>query len=120
MLCGSASCGVAGHFGPVGDRAERGRREGGKELAFLARSVILLSGMPHPRPRREPCRGPRGSPTPTPSTTSPCFVGSPRFVARLEKRFGLTRPDALVRREPAGTAVVLVGPRLGKRPPRPK
>jgi putative transposase len=48
------------------------------------------------------------------------FVGGPRFVRRMETRFGLNRPDALLRRQAAGSGIVFVGPRHGKGHSRPK
>ena len=48
------------------------------------------------------------------------FAGGPHFVRRMEKRFGLKRPDALLQHEPAGLGVVLVGPRPGRGPSPPK
>jgi len=48
------------------------------------------------------------------------FVGRPRFVRRMETRFGLNRPDALLRRERVGTSIVFVGPRPGRGPVRAK
>jgi len=44
------------------------------------------------------------------------FVGRPRFVRRMETRFGLNRPDILLRRERTGASIVFVGRRPGKGP----
>ncbi len=41
------------------------------------------------------------------------FVGSRRFVRRMEKRFGLDAPGRSVERRPLGAGVVARGPRLG-------
>ena len=41
------------------------------------------------------------------------FVGSPRFVARMPKRFGLSGPGARLRREALGGGLVWVGPQHG-------
>ena len=48
------------------------------------------------------------------------FAGRARFVRRMERRFGLTRPNVFLKRERVGGGVVLVGPRLGKGSVRPK
>ena len=48
------------------------------------------------------------------------FAGRARFVRRMERRFGLTRPNVLLKRERVGGGVVLVGPRPGKGSVRPK
>ena len=48
------------------------------------------------------------------------FVGRTRFVRRMEARFGLRRPDILLRRERPQAGVLFVGPRPGKGPGRPK
>jgi putative transposase len=48
------------------------------------------------------------------------FVGRPRFVRRMETRFGLNRPDALLRRTPMGSGLLFVGPRCGRGPARSK
>jgi len=42
------------------------------------------------------------------------FVGRPRFVGGMEKRFGLGRPDIFLRRQRIGAGVVAVGPRPGR------
>ena len=48
------------------------------------------------------------------------LVGGPRFVRRMATRFGLNRPDALLRRQAASAGIVFVGPRHGKGHSRPK
>ena len=48
------------------------------------------------------------------------FAGRARFVRRMERRFGLTRPDVLLERARVGGGVVLVGPRPGKGSVRPE
>jgi len=41
------------------------------------------------------------------------FVGSPRFVSRMESRFGLRGSGAALRRKPLGSGLVWAGPRHG-------
>ena len=48
------------------------------------------------------------------------FAGRPRFVQRMEARFGLRRPDTLLRRVHTKAGVVLVGHRPGRGPGQPK
>jgi hypothetical protein len=38
------------------------------------------------------------------------FVGRPRFLRSMETRFGLRRPDVLLRREAKGPGVIFVRP----------
>ena len=50
---------------------------------------------------------------PPQSLATTYFVGSRRFVRRMEKRFGLDAPGRSVERRPLGAGVVACGPRLG-------
>ena len=50
---------------------------------------------------------------PPQSLATTYFVGSRRFVRRMEKRFGLDAPGRSVERRPLGARVVACGPRLG-------
>jgi len=50
---------------------------------------------------------------PAPSLATTRFVGTPRFVRRMEHRFGLDQPGASTVRRPLGLGVFASGPRLG-------
>mgnify|MGYP000017645454 FL=1 len=50
---------------------------------------------------------------PAASLATTHFVGTPRFVRRMEHRFGLDRPGASLVRRPLGLGVFASGPRLG-------
>ena len=41
------------------------------------------------------------------------FVGGPRFVRRMEAKFGLDRPGCSVRHQAIGPGIIVSGPRLG-------
>ena len=51
---------------------------------------------------------------PPPSLATEYFAGRPRFVARMERRFGLDRPGVCVERRPLGSGVVTCRPRRGR------